>query len=111
MLDALCKFIAKGKEKIIVMGYLPLIFSFAALLVSITSCSIQSKELNLSEVVTELETWGRKNEEMANSLNAALVNNSNTELEIQKKKVSFEIIQKLYEELYHFSDSQRDVIR
>jgi hypothetical protein len=51
------------------------------------------------------------NEEFANNLNKILVENSNRELEVTKKKLSFDIINVLYKDFYEFGDYSSEVIR
>ena len=85
-----------------------LIIAFGALIISIFSFSHQ---VNVDSITLELEEQGRKYEEIANNLNSALVNNSDIELEILKKKTSFEISQLLYEEFYKFGSYNTEVIK
>lgn len=77
--------------------------SIVAVTVSIASCSIQTKELNLSAITTQLE-------KQANDLNAIITKNSDLEIEILKKKASFEVTQLLYDEFHNFGNYNIDVM-
>lgn len=84
------------------------IIALAALAVSIFSFSHQ---VNVDSITLELKEQGASYEKIANNLNSALVDNSNNELEILKKKTSFEISQLLYEEFYKFGSYNTEVIK
>lgn len=83
-----------------------LVLSIAAIIISMVVAGIQflgyKVQVDFSQITIELEEQGKNYQKIANELNLALVTNSDAELEILRKKVSFEISQGLYDEFHNF---------